>query len=73
MIYVNGLNPIIKSEAFMQDIISFFQEIFLMKNNDKMKVGLAQFKEEEIVVEKPKKVAKSTNEVKLSDLMRRAS
>ncbi len=56
----------------MQEIISFFQEIFLGKNSDRMKIGLAQFKSE-VAVEKPKKVAaKSTNEVKLSDLMRRS-
>jgi len=56
----------------MQEIISFFQEIFLGKNADKMKIGLTQFKAE-TPVEKPKKVAvKSTNEVKLSDLMRRS-
>lgn len=56
----------------MQEIISFFQEIFLGKNSDKLKIGLAQFKEE-TPVEKPKKAAgKSTNEIKLSDLMRRS-
>ena len=56
----------------MQEIISFFQEIFFGKNADTMKVGLTQFKQE-TPVEKPKKVAsKSTSDIKISDLMRRS-
>ena len=56
----------------MNEIIAFFQEVFLGKNMDKMKVGLTQFRAE-TPVEKPKKaVAKSTNDIKISDLMRRS-
>lgn len=55
----------------MKEIISFFQEIFMMKNEDKIKVGLSQFKKTETIIEKKeRKPVKS--EVKLSDLMRRA-
>lgn len=55
----------------MQTIITFFQEIFLCKNNDKMKIGLTQFKAK-TVPEKTQRTSKSTSEVKLSDLMRRS-
>lgn len=59
----------------MQEIITFFQEIFMIKEeNTKFKIGLSQFKDEE---EKPaekkvKKLVKKPEEIKLSDLMRRA-
>ena len=56
----------------MHEIMTFLQEMFLCKDNDKAKIGLTQFKTE-TVIEKPKKVAtKSAGEVKLSDLMRRS-
>lgn len=54
----------------MHEIIKFIQAIFLCENNDKMKIGLSQFKPE-VRVEKSQKTLKSNNEVKLSDLMRR--
>ncbi len=56
----------------MQEIISFLQEVFLMKEeNSRLKVGLSQFKAEEKVTKKKVKKA-APAEVKLSDLMRRA-
>lgn len=54
----------------MNDIISFFKEIFMIKSDDK-KVGLCQFKKsEEPVQQKPKRTFKKTENVKISDLMR---
>ena len=55
----------------MHEIIKFIQAIFLCKSDDKMKIGLSQFKSE-VKVEKSQKTLKSNNEVKLSDLMRRS-
>ena len=56
----------------MSEIISFLKEIFLMKEeNNKLKIGLSQFKDEEKVVQ-PKINKPAQTEVKLSDLMRRA-
>jgi len=53
-------------------IFSFLQEIFMLKKDDGIKVGLSQFKRE--VIEPVKKdVSIRTKDVKLSDLMRRAS
>ncbi|MFR1671705.1 MAG: hypothetical protein ACLSWI_02035 [Candidatus Gastranaerophilaceae bacterium] len=58
----------------MQEIITFFQEIFMIKEEgSKIKIGLSQFKEEEKKPEKKvKKLVKKPEEIKLSDLMRRA-
>ncbi len=54
----------------MNEIKSFFKEIFMMKTEDNIKVGLSQFKTVMPVEKKaaPQKAAPS--EVKLSDLMR---
>ncbi len=57
----------------MSEIIAFFKEIFMMKQNDKMKVGLCQFKQEEPVSQPRKLVLKASKDIKISDLMRRAS
>lgn len=58
----------------MQELVSFFQGIFLGKNNDKMKIGLSQFKKDDIQKkENTKKVVKHQKEIKLSDLMRRSA
>ena len=57
----------------MKDFLNFIQEIFMIKKEDSsVKVGLSQFKREEI---KPrlKEVSIRNKDVKLSDLMRRAS
>lgn len=57
----------------MNEIVAFFQDIFMLKdNNSNMKVGLSQFKVDET---EQKKVDKKTvqKDVKLSDLMRRSA
>ncbi len=60
-------------EVFMNDIIKFFKELFMLKKEDSIKVGLAQFKSvTPIEKAKSKKVAEAKKEVKLSDLMRRS-
>ena len=57
----------------MNDLISFFKEIFMLKNDDCKKIGLCQFNPVEIKEKKvAKKVIKPASEVKLSDLMRRS-
>lgn len=57
----------------MQEIITFFQEIFMIKEEgSKIKIGLSQFKEEDKPEKKVKKLVKKPEEIKLSDLMRRA-
>lgn len=58
----------------MNKIISFLSDILLLNKDDGMKVGLTQFKVEEVVQPLRKKdVSIRTKDVKLSDLMRRAS
>lgn len=56
----------------MKDFLNFIQEIFMMKSDDSVKVGLTQFKRVEV---KPrlKDASIRNKDVKLSDLMRRAS
>ena len=50
----------------MNDLISFFKEIFMLKNDDCKKIGLCQFKPVEIKEKKvAKKVIKPASEVKL--------
>lgn len=57
----------------MQEIITFLKEIFMIKSEDKIKVGLTQFKTVTPVEKKVQKPAiKQPTEVKLSDLMRRS-
>jgi len=57
----------------MGNIISFFQEIFMMKNNN-MQVGLSYYKTEAKTPVEKASVAKSPapKELKLSDLMRKS-
>ncbi len=59
----------------MKEIIAFFKDIFMLEDqNSNMKVGLSQFKEENLnEVKKVKKVKKVQKEVKLSDLMRKSA
>ena len=58
----------------MNKIINFLSEILLSKKDDSQKIGLAQFKTEEVVQPiRKKEVSIRTKDVKLSDLMRRAS
>lgn len=57
----------------MQEILAFFKDIFMIKECNDRKVGLCQFKTE-APVEKPRKlVLKASKDIKISDLMRRAS
>lgn len=57
----------------MGNLISFFQEIFMMKENNNMKVGLSYYKEVKTPVEKNSTPKASTpKELKLSDLMRKS-
>ncbi len=59
----------------MKEILTFFKDIFMLSDeNSKVKIGLSQFKEEDIQEKKKiKKVSKIQKEVKLSDLMRRSA
>ena len=56
----------------MGNLISFFQEIFMMKANNNMKVGLSCYKEAKTPVEKPIQKLPAPKELKLSDLMRKS-
>ena len=57
----------------MNEIVKFLKEIFMLKTEDSIKVGLTQFKST-TPIEKSlkKKPAEPKKEVKLSDLMRRS-
>jgi hypothetical protein len=56
----------------MQEILSFFKEIFMISDeSSKLKVGLSQLKEE--VKTQKVKVNKPEKDIKLSDLMRRSA
>ncbi len=57
----------------MGNILSILQEIFMMKENNSVKVGLTEFKETKTPVEKPRKTVHAPKELKLSDLMRKGS
>lgn len=56
----------------MNKVMDFLQEIFMIKKDDGIKVGLTQFKTLEVKPVK-KDVSIRTKDVKLSDLMRRVS
>lgn len=56
----------------MDKVLNFFKVIFLVQNNDNIKVGLTQFKQPEVKPVK-KDVSIRTKDIKLSDLMRRVS
>ncbi len=58
----------------MGNIFSILQEIFMLKEDNSVKVGLSGFKEAKSPIEKkPKTKAPAPKELKLSDLMRRES
>ena len=58
----------------MGNIISLLQEIFMLKEDTSVKIGLSEFKQSKTPVErKPKIKAPAPKELKLSDLMRRES
>lgn len=72
MYYIVNKPPAVR-RIFMNEIVNFFKEIFMLKSEDHIKVGLTQFKTEtpiEKAVKKPSIPPKA--EVKLSDLMRRS-
>ncbi len=57
----------------MDKVLSFLQDILMIKKDDEIKVGLTQFRKQ-AEPELPKKdVSIRTKDVKLSDLMRRVS
>lgn len=57
----------------MNEVINFLKEIFMLKSEDNIKVGLTQFKAQTPVEKAVKKqILKQKTEVKLSDLMRRS-
>ncbi len=58
----------------MGNIISFFQEIFMLKESNGTKIGLANYRDEESTpVERTSKSTHAPKELKLSDLMRKGS
>lgn len=57
----------------MGNVFNLLQDIFMLKKDDTIKVGLTQFKQEEIIQPVKKDISIRTKDVKLSDLMRRAS
>lgn len=57
----------------MGKFLSFIQEILMIKKDDGIKIGLSQFRTQEISPVRKKDVSIRTKDVKLSDLMRRAS
>ena len=56
----------------MGNFLNFIQELLMLKKDDSVKVGLTQFKSATPLPPK-KDVSIRTKDVKLSDLMRRAS
>ena len=56
----------------MNEFLNLLQDIFMMKKEDSLKIGLTQFKRE-VVRPLPKDVSIKNKNVKLSDLMRRVS
>lgn len=57
----------------MGNIIELFQEIFMMKENNSLKVGLSGYKSSQTPVEKPQNKAMAPKELKISELMRKGS
>ena len=57
----------------MKELITFFKDIFLMKDCADQKVGLCQFKSVTPVEKATASVEKPSKEIKLSDLMRRSA
>ena len=58
----------------MGNFISFFQEIFMMKENNSTKVGLSAFKEVAVPVEDaPKAKVAAPKELKISELIRKGN
>lgn len=55
----------------MRGIINFIQEILMIKKQDKIFIGLSQFKYSQAPVIEEDKTSIKKSEIKLSDLMRR--
>lgn len=64
---------IIVRRNIMGNIISFFQEIFMLKEGNSTKVGLSEFRDNSTPVEKVAKKNKAPKELRLSELMRKGS
>ncbi len=71
MIMIEKKHYIIKLGVIMKTFLNFILELFMIKKSDKT-IGLSQYRK---VPEKPvkKEVSIKTKDIKLSDLMRRAS
>ena len=54
----------------MREILDFFKDIFMIKEDTRIHVGLSQFKIEQQEITKTAQIMKKKKEVKLSDLMR---
>lgn len=57
----------------MGNIISLFQEIFMLKEDNSTRVGLSEFRETQTPVEKVVKRSAAPKELKLSELMRKGT
>lgn len=57
----------------MDKIFNFLKDILMFKKDDGMRIGLTQFKTADVQPLRKKDVSIRTKDVKLSDLMRRAS
>ncbi len=58
----------------MSGIFNFLKEILMLKESDSVKIGLSQIREKKITATRSKRtVSVKPDDVKLSDLMRRAS
>lgn len=58
----------------MNKIFGFISELLMINKDDGMRIGLTQFKAQELEpISRKKDVSIRTKDVKLSDLMRRAS
>jgi len=58
----------------MGNILSILQEIFMLKENNSVQIGLSCYKQENSnPSERPQKKATTPKELKLSDLMRKSS
>jgi len=57
----------------MNKIFNFLSDLVMSKHDDGIKIGLTQFKTQEFAPARKKDVSIRTKDVKLSDLMRRAS
>ncbi len=57
----------------MREILDFFKDIFMIKREARLNIGLSQFKIRQREIIQPKVEPKKKKELKLSDLMRGAN